>query len=177
MLLREAKNIGDLYHFTSAKNAIAIMDDNKLGKILPDKSWDFFSKKKTQKPIISFTRNKNFYKAYRAIGAPLHSYFIVDGKKLSQNYKIKPHHDKTALFSPYKEDSEAEERVEKLIPNFITKYVKTLVIIKANFEDEAWADNVAMWEPDSEWGNKDPKDLINILKNKAKSKGIKVRII
>jgi len=175
MKLSEAKNIDDLYHFTSLNNAIKIIEDDYLGKQLPDKSWDFFSRKKVKKPIISFTRDKKFHKKYRAIGALIQVGFVVNAKKLSNNFKIKPHHDESALFSPYKEDAEAEERVEKLIPRFVSKYVRSIFVIKSNIKDPEHSEDYV--DSNDILFDMKPEEAIDKLRYIAKSKGIKVREI
>ena len=73
--LTESKQVGTLYHLTNLDGIEFIMKNNKLVRKLYDG--------------ISFTRNKmlNFYE-----GHPSRLYFklIIDGDKLSDNYKIEP---------------------------------------------------------------------------------------
>jgi hypothetical protein len=74
--LLEAKQVGILYHYTSISNGIEICEENRL-KAGPDYDG------------ISFTRNKDFHKIQREeISTGV--IFVVDGDKLSENYKIQP---------------------------------------------------------------------------------------
>jgi hypothetical protein len=73
--LLEAKQVGILYHYTSIANAINICSDDML------KPGEFDG--------VSFTRNKDFHTTEREeiqTGVK----FVIDGDKLSENYKIEP---------------------------------------------------------------------------------------
>jgi hypothetical protein len=73
--LLEAKQVGILYHYTSIANALDICDQNEL------RPGEFDG--------VSFTRNKNFHTTEREeiqTGVK----FVIDGDKLSENYKIQP---------------------------------------------------------------------------------------
>jgi hypothetical protein len=79
--LFEGKNIGILYHFTSIENLMEIINNNELIGGL-DRDSD-----------ISLTRDKNFIDTSGAAGLGCNSEcrIVIDGNKLSNNYKIKPH--------------------------------------------------------------------------------------
>lgn len=111
----ESKQVGILYHHTSFSNLIRILKSNSLVIGRTGK--------------ISFTRSKNFLRSATVglggVGAEL----ILDGDKLSNNYKI----------TPYKYhgldvevDDEFEERVLKNIKD-LNKYLKGINLYKTYF--------------------------------------------
>jgi hypothetical protein len=105
-LLKEAKQVGILYHYTNYDSAIKIVAQDQLKS---DYAVD--STKDNLKYNISFTRNKNFATVKRSLmsGAP-RVRFTVDGDKLSDKYKIEPFAQKG--FEKAKKNSfEAEERI------------------------------------------------------------------
>jgi hypothetical protein len=119
----ESKQVGVLYHYTSIDNAMHIIKENILRR---SGSW------------ISFTRDKHFHNfTERDIEVSgLDCCFVVDGDKLSENYKIQPfnyfwkngtgpegHYFHSGMYD------EREERVHKDIENF-KQYVIKLKIDK-----------------------------------------------
>ena len=146
--LNEAKQVGDIYHFTSYENMISIINDDFNLKSFgsnPDNSY------------ISFTRNKNMssptiYKDVR---------ITIDGDNLSNKYKIEPFADIQAGFGRHsyyrnhilinkkKRPDESEERVNVFKKNDkidIKKYIKSIDILDPTMlkenEDEYAADNM-----------------------------------
>jgi len=79
-LLKEAKQIGTLYHFTSYKNMIKIIEDNLM------------LKSPTPDGYISFTRNKTMVSDTISQSVRM----TIDGNKLSEKYSIGPHADTKA---------------------------------------------------------------------------------
>lgn len=155
--LNEAKQVGDIYHFTSYENMISIINDDFNLKSFgsnPDNSY------------ISFTRNKNMssptiYKDVR---------IIVDGDNLSNKYKIEPFADIKAGFGRKSKD-ESEERVNVFKKNDkidIKKYIKSIDILDPTMlkenEDEYAADDME----DAPGPSKLSKfyELIDVLKKK-----------
>lgn len=152
-----AKQVGTLYHLTNIDGMEFILRDNKL------RSGTHVG--------ISFTRNKmlNHYE-----GHPSRLYFklIIDGDKLSNNFKVEPFRyyarDKSVDFS-----NESEEVVHKSeIPN-ISKYIKGIAFIARNYEnDEYWG--LSMEEPDEllfrgnakTFYNKDLKEMVKRIDKK-----------
>jgi hypothetical protein len=114
--LLEAKQVGILYHYTSIENAIKICKDNMLRPMNYE--------------TVSFTRDKNFHGVQRdsiACGVK----FVVDGDKLSENYKIQPFnyfntsdksHGSENKYYHYDYYDEQEEVVKSPIRN-LSKYV------------------------------------------------------
>lgn len=96
----EAKQVGILYHYTSLYGLLRILQDNKIhrGK---------FS-------YVSLTRDKFFHKHGR-FGISLDVRLILDGDKLSNNYKIKPFNYWQIVKD--KEPKESEERLNKNLEN------------------------------------------------------------
>jgi hypothetical protein len=143
-LLKEGKQTGMLYHNTSIKKATQIIKTNKLktnldtGHILTNyrnKPEDFlfimgqpvhrdYINGKI-KEFISFTRNKN----YRRVEDNVQ--FVLDGDKLSENYKISPY----SHFGGRSYD-EMEERIYKDIDD-LQKYIIKVVIPNSNPELES----------------------------------------
>ena len=80
-LINEAKQVGDVYHFTSISSFLQILADNKITAAgLSDESR-----------TISTTRDKNFTIRPRAIGNPPEIGIILDGDKLSEKFKVRPY--------------------------------------------------------------------------------------
>ena len=82
-MLKEAKQVGLLYHYTTIEGMLGIVKRNRLG----DKDHDSFS---FNNPI-SFAYNKNFHKLQKTKTIPTDAVFIIDGDKLSEHYKISPY--------------------------------------------------------------------------------------
>ena len=128
--INEAKQVGDIYHFTGIKD----MDGNRyLMKILNSGYL-----KPNEDNQISTTRNKKvdiypFYGHYPDYLARL----TFDGDKISNKYKIRPF-----LFEPqgrpaYKEKSEFEEQIITNGKNFpIYPYLKKVDLFVKDKEEE-----------------------------------------
>lgn len=79
--LDEAKQVGNVYHFTSITSYLQILADNKIDAAgLSDNS-----------KTISTTRDQNFTTRKRALGNTPEIGIILDGNKLSDKYKVKPY--------------------------------------------------------------------------------------
>jgi hypothetical protein len=111
--LNEGKQVGLLYHYTSAPALLNILKQNSL-RI-----------SSSGRPYVSFTRDKNFHKTARwGLSGNLDCVIVVDGDKLSANYKIEPyqyHFKDYDSVSPASRD-ESEETVKKSILN-LKKYI------------------------------------------------------
>ena len=97
----ESKQVGILYHYTSINSLFSILKDNKL---------------KLFTSSICFTRNKNLAK----ITEFTHCRLVIDGDKLSNNYKLIPYDFR--YYDEDWEDDECEERCGKEINN-VLKYI------------------------------------------------------
>lgn len=155
--LTESKQVGTLYHLTNLDGIEFIMKNNKLMRKLYDG--------------ISFTRNKmlNFYE-----GHPDKLYFklIIDGDKLSNNYKLEPF-----KYHSYNDEvdfrNEAEEMVKvKEILN-ANKYIKGVAFIYRNFEGidekeyiEEGPNGLLFYGNFKTFLNKDLPDLLNQINKK-----------
>jgi hypothetical protein len=80
--LEEAKQVGTLYHWTSLKNLANII---KTNTILPSHSGH------GEYDWVSLTRSKD--RNQFGISKSSDCVIVLDGDKLSNNYKIKPYHD------------------------------------------------------------------------------------
>jgi hypothetical protein len=108
----EGKQVGTLYHYTENWLLEKIIKSNML------------------RAPVSFTRSKDKETVFW-IGAEC--VLVVDGDKLSNNYKISPYQD-------YDEEGqyfdEMEERVNKNITN-LDKYLTKIILYKTNPEIES----------------------------------------
>jgi hypothetical protein len=86
----------------------------------------------------SLTRNQYFESKDRYIGGGMDCRLTLDGNLLSDNYKIRPYHDKEYFETDFKGDTgqefdptefESEERVDKPIFN-VNRYLKEITIYK-----------------------------------------------
>jgi hypothetical protein len=120
-LLKEAKQVGTLYHYTSYRKAKSILKSGELKS-----NTEGAIRGTLNKPIhaISFTRDKTFHQTSRALQKPLHCRFVFDGDMMSNNYKIQPYA-QTNDFSKGTAGFEAEETIQsdKFIKIPIEKYL------------------------------------------------------
>jgi hypothetical protein len=79
----EAKQVGNLYHYTSAEGLKSILTSNSLKT-----SQENYLGKELQ--FVSFTRNKNFHNKGQNFNVKTDYRITLDGDKLSSKYKIKP---------------------------------------------------------------------------------------
>jgi hypothetical protein len=118
-ILKEAKQVGPLYHWTDFMGSLNIISQDFLKGYLTDT----FS----SNPAISFTRNKNFYKGNNKLATKPEISFVIDGDMLSNHYKIQPFQD-----PKIKKDEMEEKVITDGIKNF-SKYVTKVIIIKNRF--------------------------------------------
>ena len=129
--INEAKQLSDLYHFTDILSLLKIAEEETLGIY----------------GSVSLTRNKNFPKIDRAI--PKECFIVLDGEKLSENYKIKPYQ-----FPGYEDQS--EEMVNRPIKN-LNRYIKSVCIYENNL-DSFIGDHIDDYQ--------DRKDIENLITEK-----------
>jgi len=129
-ILNEAKQVGTLYHFTSLKNLLSIIQNNTL---IASNTTDFIDKKlKLQCVSLTRTSNKNQF----SISNKSECVLILDGDKLSNKYKITPYHDPNQYYFSDEEYDEMEERICKNIVN-LDKYIIKIILSKPNPEIES----------------------------------------
>ena len=110
-LLKEAKQVGTIYHYSTFEAGLKILQSNQLKASEADDSTN-------NNPVfaISFTRDKRFHDNHvvgfdeSSIGNKPQVRFTVDGDKLSNNFKVQPYSQGDA-FSKNRKGFEAEERV------------------------------------------------------------------
>lgn len=117
-ILKEAKQVGVLYHYTYLKNLISILKTNTL-------------KLSSNHETISFTRDKL---AYKNIASIYSCRLVIDGDKLSENYKLKP------IQYSYTKKDEMETEGYKDIKNII-RY-----IIRIDFFEKPLGDEMSDYE-------------------------------
>lgn len=150
-VLQEAKQVGTLYHYTKFDLAQQIINSGVL-KGTPD---------------LSFTRDKNFHRTYRNIGAKgkgmIAVRFTIDGNKLSNKYKIEPFADR--LNRKYHSTFEAEELIKAREGEVVHVPIKDYVI-SMDF----------LSEPIGDWDVDDPWEYLKTI-DKVKKMGIPVNIV
>jgi hypothetical protein len=124
-ILYEAKQVGILYHIMDESSFIYNLTNDKIGNRKDD--------------IISFSRSKSFQSIPQHLPEDkVFARFIIDGDKLSNNYKIFPVDDRFYKTKNQKKDSldwlfenqdEFEERVIGVINN-VGKYIIKIEIYK-----------------------------------------------
>lgn len=82
-MVTEAKQVGTLYHFTSAEGLKGILESNHINA-----SEETYLGHELY--FVSFTRNKNFHKKRYKWGVSTEYRITIDGNKLSNKYRIKP---------------------------------------------------------------------------------------
>lgn len=108
-IIKEAKQVGVLYHITSISSLIKILNSNKLLGAING---------------VSFTRNKLLYKTATTLGGN-QCQLIIDGNKLSEKYKIYSYKDSVSSQS-----DESEETVNIRVIDNISKYILKIQLIK-----------------------------------------------
>lgn len=152
--LNEGKQVGTLYHWTDFESLYHIINSNLL---ISNETTDDESKRtKSEKKCISFTRSKN--KSQFLIAQEGQCALIIDGDKLSNNYKINPHHDINPHF--YGNDEFDEEQYDEMEERVCGKDIKNLsnYIIKVIFDEESIEG--------SDQNKKEFKKALNIVKKK-----------
>jgi hypothetical protein len=81
--ITEGKQVGTLYHYTSADGLKGILQSNSIRA-----SKEYYLGNDIY--FVSFTRNKNFHKKGSAFDVKIDYRITLDGDKLSNKYKIKP---------------------------------------------------------------------------------------
>ena len=120
--LDEAKQVGILYHWTSLKN---LEDIIKTNIIRPT-----YSEFDDEDNGVSLTRSKN--KHQFGIAEAADCVIVLDGDKLSNNYKIKPYNDtETAQYDDFGIFDEMEERLLGAIKN-LNKYIVKIILYKSD---------------------------------------------
>ncbi len=107
-LMKESKQVGNLYHITSLINLLSIIKTNQLRGAING---------------ISTTRDKLGWKHIRGLGGS-QCYIVLDGDKISDNYKVTPYQDLTDAYS-----DEQEEYIHTRLLKNVSKYIKEIVLI------------------------------------------------
>ena len=136
--ITEGKQVGDLYHFTLAGRIPFMLQDDML-KAFQSNVKTALSDKDVKR-YISFTRNKNLFLNPSSIAGNFEAALVLDGDKLSSNYKIEPYN------APESKKNEYEERLvfkdptgkgpDKIGITNLKKYVKKVIIIGDKFEED-----------------------------------------
>lgn len=130
-LLKESKQVGILYHYTTLDSALDIIKSTKL---IASEAAD--STYTNSIFAISFTRDKRFHTIHNvefaksSFGSKPQVRFTVNGDRLSNKYKITPY-SQGGYFDKGEEGFEAEERVisNKSFSIIITPYIISVDIL------------------------------------------------
>ena len=100
-VLKQAKQVGILYHYTPIYKLFQILKSNKLQTHkwrYRGSQWDKYQYNNSPdtKEVVCFTRNKNFHNS-ADLGTTVTSRLVIDGNKLSNKYKIRPMRDVSHL--------------------------------------------------------------------------------
>lgn len=191
----EAKQVGELYHFTTIPRAIQILKSGAI-KIPSERSQRLVGAKNYGfEKYISLTRSKYLLGVVEEISEygiddeifRAHVRIAIDGDKLSTSHKITPIMDRDPSAGIIRQDPllhEAEEAVKKDIP---IKYIKRIDIINAKREHaiagNPGIDYAAYFDPESKkkWLSQKAIDMYEQKKSEliklAKQKGIKINTI
>ena len=131
-ILKEAKQVGIIYHYTTFESGLKVLELNQLKS-------DHTAESTNAKPVfgISFTRDKRFNNANRAVDFTNSSFgrtpqlrFTIDGNKLSNKFKVQPY-SQGGRFDKGKKDFESEERVtsDKLFTIPLSNYLISIDLL------------------------------------------------
>ena len=163
-VLKEAKQVGTLYHFTDYKAALEIIKDSFKLKTVSSPTDGYSKDTPDYLKYISFSRDRNL----KSPTISRNVRFKIDGDSLSNKYKIEPFADVKAGFGRRKSD-ESEERVNVAKQNGyvdISNYLESIEIMDPEDEKEM---GTAIKEMNMKYYN----ELISLLD----SKGIKYNLV
>lgn len=159
-IVKESRQRGMLYHYTSLRNLIAILKTNTMigrrsSTIYKDTipQWD--------EHYISFTRDKNLHLKDPDLGK-VNVRICIDGDKLSNNYRLIPYRDFTTSMSDNNYRHESDESEERVVFG----------------EKRAWIDNLSKYiiridfAKDIVWTAADIRKYLNYLKGISPSETI-----
>ena len=130
-LLKEGKQAGTLYHWTNSESLLDILNNNVLQATYGD--YGKTTHKSISGPSISFTRSSNRYSF--PIAEDADCVLVLDGNKLSNNYKIIPYSEQDAEFD------EMEERIYNKDIIGLNKYIIKVIMYEDNkhvFGEDTW---------------------------------------
>ena len=140
-ILKEGKNIGDLYHICTMDAFVEhIIPDNKL-----EASGKYYNQSLSTYKAVSFTRDSLFVVPTETVRrARILFQFKVDGSKLSNKYKIVPYNGNSLLgglldSKPHSDTPQHREKEEVVIGPIINfkSYIKEVSFdIKQLYDDE-----------------------------------------
>ena len=127
--LNEGKQVGTLYHWTNNSNLLNILNTNTL---VPNYTEGGGIHKDQSGPYVSFTRSKD--KNQFTIAEEANALLIINGDKLSNNYKITPFQDYGSDYEPSDDVGdqfdESEERIYKKTIKNLDKYLIKVILYK-----------------------------------------------
>lgn len=165
-LLKEAKQVGVLYHYTTYTAAVTILKEGKLKSNLEGPNRGTLD---APTYSISFTRDKTFHESDRHLQKPLHCRFVFDGDKMSDRFKIQPYA-QTNDFKKGTASFEAEETIQSNKPIVIPiqNYLIRIDVLVTLKEPEKYDYNI-----DWDYYGKDYIEFFKI----AKQKNIEINMV
>lgn len=131
-ILKEAKQVGTLYHFTDFNSLKSILQSNTIKG-----SW---GNQDVKGKYISTTRDKNLWKTDPNLGVEeLEAALVLDGDKLSNNYKIRPY-----AYEPYRSLDRSGAEAEELIMlptgvlSDVNQYLLGVSLLKKNSKMQSY---------------------------------------
>jgi hypothetical protein len=126
--INEAKQIGLLYHWTSFAGVYMILEQNYLKGANRTIRNDVKTINRADEYGVSFTRDKTFYKDNSKF-YPMEVCIVIDGDKLSNNYKLFPYNDfyegeDKPNYKGAKESDEMETRTNRSIEKIINYIIR-----------------------------------------------------
>lgn len=124
--LNEGKQVGELYHWTTFIGVYMILKDNRIKSANRSVRDDATTINYDDKYGVSFTRDK-FFHGWKNRHYPMEACIVIDGDKLSNNYKLFPYNDFfDGEYKPKKKQAdEMETRTNKEVNNVI-RYIKRI---------------------------------------------------
>jgi len=122
----EGKQVGILYHYTTLRYLLQIIDMDRLGSTAGTRH-------------VSFTRDKNFHH-HRRVGIYPEVRFVIDGDRLAHNYQIHPYNffsnkNLSGERSRRHSGSYDEQEEQVLGPvNYLSRYVIKVQILKKELD-------------------------------------------
>jgi hypothetical protein len=128
--ITEGKQVGTLYHYTTLESLKDIITSNQLLSNVPDVDVDDELDPNINKGgMVSFTR-ANPKNAQFTIAQDAEAVLVINGNKLSNNYKIEPTHQYGG------NEDEMEERVYKDINN-LNRYIIKIILYESDPDVES----------------------------------------
>lgn len=143
--IEEAKNVGDIYHFTDIKGLSGIIDSEYILK--SGRPSDLYNETEPGRDYISFTRNKNMHRTSWIANKTVR--IKVDGSGMSNQYKFEPYADTVRNWgrSENPETDQSEERVKDTGKGVdIKNHIKVVEILVGDEVGKYGKEYIDVWD-------------------------------